>query len=121
MEPLRGRRERHRIEPARDRKVEGGGTREEEEGEVRMAADELLRDRHSPRRVAEPEGVHRDVPRDARHRVVEGPVGDKGRGHLRRSPAKPYHRPRRWSRVDPRRLARFPYVKEASSYLNEKV
>lgn len=35
-------------------------------------------------------------------------------------PAKAYPRPRGWRAVDPRQLARFPFVKEASAYLKDR-
>src|SRR5206468_6280804 len=74
VEPLRRRREGHRVEPVRDREVEGGGPREEEQVQVGMTAGELLRNRNRAGGVAESEGIRGNVPGDLRHR---GPSMDR--------------------------------------------
>src|SRR5712691_6713837 len=74
VEPFRRGRQGHRIEPVRDREVEGGGSRKEEQVEVRMAAGELLRDGDRAGGVAESEGIRGNVPGDLRHR---GPSMDR--------------------------------------------
>src|SRR3989442_10083965 len=48
------------------------------------------------------------------------PLEIKRVGHFHRTPAKPYPRTRRWSTVDTRRLARFPFLKKASVFVRER-
>ena len=54
-----------------------------------------------------------------RHRA-EGEQEFGALAYFHRAPAKAYPRPPRWSTVDPRRYARFPYLKDASAFLREK-
>ena len=74
VEPFRCGGQGHRVEPVRDREVEGGGPREEEQVQVGMTAGELLRNRNRAGGVAESEGIRGNVPGDLRHR---GPSMDR--------------------------------------------
>src|SRR2546428_7676911 len=55
-----------------------------------------------------------------RHEKHCGSNAAESPAHFRGPPANPYHDPRRWSTVDPRRLARFPFLKEASGFLRDR-
>ncbi|TLZ64790.1 MAG: DNA primase regulatory subunit PriL [Methanobacteriota archaeon] len=58
--------------------------------------------------------------RTRRHEKHCGSNAAESPAHFRGPPANPYHDPRRWSTVDPRRLARFPFLKEASGFLRDR-